>query len=82
MALEAAGGAGGAGFFSQTICLMYYSQDRKTVLAKMTKSYFYKVANFCFKFAALCSTMQMLRFVSVCNVSVQNMVVYVGDCHF
>ncbi len=35
-------------FFSQTICLMYYCQDRETVLANMTKSYFIKVANFCF----------------------------------
>ncbi len=36
MALEAAGGARGARFFSQTVCLMYYFQDRETVLANMT----------------------------------------------
>lgn len=33
------------------------------------------------KFAVLCSKIQMLLFVSVCSVSVQIMVVYVGNCH-
>ncbi len=42
MALGAAGGARAACFFSQTICLMYYSEDIETVLVNITKSYFYK----------------------------------------
>ncbi len=29
-------------FLSQTICLVYYSQDRETVLANVTKRHFYK----------------------------------------
>ena len=33
-------------------------------------------------FAISCSKMLMLGFVSVGNVSVQNIVVYVGNCHF
>ncbi len=51
MALGAAGGARGAWLFSQTICLVYYSQDIETVLANMTESYFSHIwlANFCFK---------------------------------
>lgn len=34
------------------------------------------------KFAALCSKMQMSLSDRICNVSVQDMVLYVGNCHF
>ncbi len=41
--LRAAGGARGAWFFSQTICLIYYSQDIVTVSANMPKLFLYKL---------------------------------------
>jgi len=40
------------------------------------------INEYCVKFAALCSKIKMLFVIDVSNVSIQNMVVYVGNCHF